>query len=190
MQLSPMMMGCATAGTATRLLLAFFCVVAGASAQAGPTEYEAKAAFIYNFAKFVEWPAKPGPDNALLRLCLLGKDPFGPALEEVKGKLVKERKMEVVLLDVTADGRECDLLFIAASEERHLDRVVAILRGAGTLTIGDTEGYAQQGVMINFFPENGKIRLEINLDAVRRAGLKISSKLLYLARIVDSQSLW
>jgi len=188
MQLPPLILGCA-AGTAIRLLFAFFCVLAGASAQAGPTEYEAKAAFIYNFAKFVEWPAKPGPDNAPLRLCVLGKDPFGPALEEVKGKLVKERKMEVALLDVTADGRECDLLFIAASEEKHLDRVVAILRGAGTLTVGDTEGYAQRGVMINFFHENGKIRFEINLDAVRRAGLKVSSKLLFLARIVDSQSL-
>lgn len=189
MQLPPLIRGCAAAGAAVRLLFAFFCLLAGASAQAGPTEYEAKAAFIYNIAKFVEWPAKPGPDNAPLHLCVLGKDPFGPALEEIKGKLVKERKMEVALLDVTADARECDLLFIAASEERHLDRVVAILRGAGTLTVGDTEGYAQRGVMINFFHENGKIRFEINLDAVRRAGLKVSSKLLFLARIVDSQSL-
>jgi len=176
-------------GATVRLLFAFLLLSSGSLAYAEPTEYEVKAAFIYNFAKFVDWPPKLGGDAHPLRLCVLGKNPFGSALEEIKGKAVKERKLEVALLDLAASARECDLLFISASAEKHLERIVALSRGAEVVTIGDTEGFAQQGVMINFYSENGKVRFEINLDTVRRGGLKVSSKLLILARIVDPQSL-
>lgn len=152
-------------------------------AHAGPSEYEIKAAFIYQIAKFVEWPASSVP----LRLCILGGNPFGAALDTIRGKPVNERKLEVMPLDMGADTRECAMLFIAAPAERHLDRIAAISRGAGMLTIGDTEGFAKRGAMVNFFLENGKVRFEINLNAVHQGGLKISSKLLSLARIVDFQ---
>lgn len=167
-------------GVAVRLLCAFTLLTGASAAYAGPTEYEIKAAFVYNFAKFVEWPA----DSAPLRLCVFGKDPIVRALEQIKGNTVKERKVEVLMLDATMDVRECNLLFIVPSMEKHLDRIVAISRGAGMLTVSDTDGYAQRGVMINIFTEKGKFRFEINLDAVQRGGLKISSKLLSLARIV------
>ena len=153
-------------------------------AHAGPSEYDLKAAFIYQIAKFVEWPPST-PSNSPLRLCVLGGNPFGAALEPIRGKPVFERKMEVALLDMGADVRECAMLFISAPAERHLERIAAISRGAGILTIGDTEGFAKRGAMVNFFPESGKIRFEINLDIARQGGLKISSKLLALARIVD-----
>ncbi|MDP2878587.1 MAG: YfiR family protein, partial [Sulfuricella sp.] len=149
---------------------------------AAPSEYELKAAFIYQIAKFVEWPSSGAP----LRLCVLGGNPFGAALETIRGKAVNERKLEVTLLDMGADLRECNMLFIAATADRHLERIVAITRNAGMLTIGDTEGFARRGAMVNFFMENGKARFEINLDAARQGGLKISSKLLSLARIVDA----
>ena len=110
----------------------------------------------------------------------------GPALESIRGKPVNERRLEVSLLDMNADTRECAMLFIAAPAERHIERITALSRGTGMLTIGDTQGFAQRGAMVNFFSQDGKIRFEINLDAARHGGLKISSKLLSLARIVDS----
>lgn len=170
------------ARAALRLLLcAAVLALAHASARAAPLEYEVKAAFVYNFAKFVEWPS----DNTPLRLCVLGKDAIAPALAEIQGKPVKARKIEVALLDATADTRGCDLLFISLSAEKHLDRVAALSRGSGMLTIGDSEGFAQRGVMMNLFTENGKIRFEVNLDAIRRSGVKVSSKLLALGKILD-----
>lgn len=163
----------------------FWCAIlfglALSSAHAGSTEYELKAAYVYQIAKFVEWP----PSSAPLRLCVIGGNPFGAALETIRGKPVNERKMEIRLLDMGADLRECAMLFVAAPADRHLERVVALSRDAGMLTLGDTDGFAQRGVMLNFFPEQGKLRFEINLEAARQGGVKISSKLLSLARIVE-----
>lgn len=177
-------------GAAIRLLCGAMLLLASASARAAPSEYELKAAFIYQIAKFVEWPSplEESPARAPLRLCVLGGNPFGPALESVRGKPVNERRMEVSQLDINADTRECNILFIAAPAERHIERIAAISRGAGMLTIGDTQGFAQRGAMVNFFLENGKIRFEINPEASRRAGLKISSQLLKLARIIQEEA--
>lgn len=171
-----------------RLLCGVALLLTLTPARAAPSEYELKAAFIYQIARFVEWPSAGTPVNAgaPLRLCVLGGNPFGAALEPIRGKPVNERRMEVALLDVNADTRECNMLFIAAPAERHLERIAALSRGSGMLTIGDTQGFAQRGAMVNFFPENGKVRFEVNLNAARLGGLKISSRLLSLARIVDS----
>jgi len=164
--------------------------LAPAPAHAAPSEYELKAAFIYQIARFVEWPSTGALVNAgaPLRLCVLGGNPFGRALELIRGKPVNERGMEVSLLDMNADTRKCAMLFIAAPAEKHLERIVALSRGTGMLTIGDTEGFAQRGVMINFLSEDSKIRFEINPEASRRAGLKISSQLLKLARIIQEEA--
>ncbi len=158
-------------------------------AHAAPAEYELKAAFIYQIARFVEWPPRAGePAGAPLRLCVFGGNPFGPALETIRGKQVNGRRMEVSLLDMSADTRECGLLFIAAPAEKHLERIAAISRGSGTLTMGDTEGFARRGAIVNFFAESGRVRFEINLEASRHTGLKISSQLLKLARIVREEA--
>ena len=169
-----------------RLLCGVMLLLTLTPAHAAPSEYELKAAFIYQIARFVEWPGAPVNAGAPLRLCVLGGNPFGPALESIRGKAVNERRLEVSLLDMNADTRECAMLFIAAPAERHIERITALSRGAGVLTIGDTQGFAQRGVMVNFFSQDGKIRFEVNLDATRHDGLKISSKLLSLARIVDA----
>lgn len=173
---------------AIRLLCGVMLLLTLTPAHAAPSEYELKAAFIYQIAKFVEWPSAGAPVNAgmPLRLCVLGGNPFGPALESIRGKPVNERRMEVSLLDMNAGISGCAMLFIAAPMERHIERITALSRGTGVLTIGDTQGFAQRGVMVNFFQQDGKIRFEVNLDATRHDGLKISSKLLSLARIVDS----
>jgi len=172
-----------------RLLCGMLLLLAMTPARAAPSEYELKAAFIYQVARFVEWPPTPEPKtSAPLRLCVLGGNPFGAALDSIRNKPVNERRLEVSLLDLNSDTGKCAILFIAAPAERHLERIKALSSGAGMLTIGDTPGYAQRGTMINFFMENSKVRFEINLEASRRAGLKISSQLLKLARIVQEET--
>lgn len=174
---------------AFRLLCGVMLLFSLSPAHAAPSEYELKAAFIFQIARFVEWPSPSAPPaGGPLRLCVLGGNPFGPALESIRGKKVGRRTMEISLLDMHADPRECSLLFITAQSEKHLERIAALSRGAGILTISDTQGFAERGAMVNFFLENGKIRFEINLGAARRAGLAISSQLLKLARIVDEEA--
>ena len=155
-----------------------------ASAQAAPpAEYEVKAAFIHNIAKFVEWPAATrtaGP----LKLCILGQSPFGSALDALQGKSIGNKVWEVLPAKPNTNLRECGVLFIAASESDNLSQILERLQGSPVLTMGDSDGYAAQGVMVNFYIEQNKVRFEINLGAASRAGLKISSQLLKLARIV------
>ena len=148
-----------------------------------PTEYEIKAAFIHNIAKLVEWPAASS-DASTLRLCILGKDPFGHALDILRGKRIGNLEWEVMPADPKTDLRECRVLFIAASESDNLDSVLRDIKGSAILTIGDTAGYAEQGVIVNFYMEQNKVRLEVNVEAAQRAGLRIGSQLLKLAKIV------
>lgn len=163
------------------ILLAIFC----ASVQAAPPgEFEVKAAFIHNIAKFVEWPASISTRVAL-RLCVLGQGHFGEAAVGLRGKPVGSMVWEVVPVTTRANLRECQVLFIEASEAGDLPRLLGTLKGSPVLTVGDAEGYGEQGVMVNFYLEQDKVRFEINLAAVRRAGLNISSQLLKLARIIQ-----
>lgn len=147
-------------------------------------EYEVKAAFIHNIAKFVEWPATSSVSGSA-RLCVAGKDPFGDALDALQGKPVGAANWEVVRVDGGRSLKECRVLFIAASERAHLTRILASIEGSPVLTVGDTEGYAGQGVMVNFYLEENRVRFEINRKAAARAGLAISAQLLKLARIVS-----
>lgn len=149
---------------------------------APPTEYEVKAAFIHNIAKFVEWPASPASGTA--RLCLLGGDPFGGALDALRGKPISRLSWEIVPAGAGNDLKACRVLFIAASESSNLDRILERLGNSPVLTLGDTDGYAERGVMVNFYREENRVRFEINREAAARARLGISSQLLKLARIV------
>lgn len=155
-----------------------------ASAQTDPPiEYQVKAAFIHNIVKFVEWPAAvrtAGP----LRLCILGQDPFGSALDALRGKTIGDKVWEVLPVTPNTQLRECGVLFVAASERNNLGQILEGIQGGAVLTVGDTSGYAEQGVIVNFYIEENKVRFEINREAAARAGLKISSQLLKLARIV------
>ncbi len=173
-------------------LLAVLVVIAGllagsvprARAQAPPTEYEIKAAFLYNFAKFVEWPADAFSDShAPIVLGIVGEDPFGTALDGmVFGKTVNGRGVQVKRLSISPDLRTCHILFISSSEKKNLARILAHLKGSGVLTVGEMDRFVQSGGAVNFLLEDNKVRFEINVDAAAR--LKISSKLLALARTV------
>lgn len=150
-----------------------------------PTEYEVKAAFIYNFAKFIEWPdGKSREARGAINVCVVGKDPFGPALAAIEGKTVRDRKIRITRDPSLQNATRCDILFVGSSEEERLTRILEALGNSGILTIGDTEGFAQKGVMINFYVENRTVRFEINPKAAVRTGLRISSNLLRIAKIV------
>lgn len=184
-----------------RLLAAVGCLVvssvyapdaaAAPDQQAGaPTvrEYEIKAAFLYNFAQFVQWPSGAfDTGTSDLVLCVLGMDPFGRALESLEDKQVRGRRVEIVRLETSAELTRCHILFIT-SETTRVAELLASLGGQSILTIGDTPGFAQRGGIINFIIRRNKIRFQINRDAGERAGLVISSRLLSLAEIVQDRS--
>ncbi|MFA5083523.1 MAG: YfiR family protein [Hydrogenophilaceae bacterium] len=166
------------------ILWAMLLGLCGADASAAPLgEYEVKAAFAHNFAKFVEWPAALDA-RASLRLCILGQGPFAEAAAGLRGKTVGNRVWEVVPAVRRSELGECQVLFIEAAEADDLPRLLAGLKGRPVLTVADREGLAAQGVAIGFYLDQNKVRFEINPAAASRAGLKISSQLLKLARIV------
>lgn len=150
-------------------------------AQKANEEYEVKAAFIYNFFKFVDWTNEPGGDMVF---CVSGENPFSPAaLDSMRAKPARGKKIVIREIE-NINTSNCAVIFISSSEEWHISKITREIKGLGVLTIGDTRGYAQKGVMINFFTEQNKVRFEINPEAAEKSGLKISSKLLSLATIV------
>ncbi len=180
---------------APRLLAALFAVLASVWLAGGgsiparaesPTEYEVKAAFLFNFVKFVEWPpTPPASPKDPFTICTLGEDRFRGVLDRiVEGKAWNGHPLLVRRLKTPQEARACQILFISSSERAGISRIFESLRGASVLTVGETEGFAQGGGMINFTLEEDRVRFEINVDAARAAGLKISSRLLSLAKIV------
>ncbi|MBI5427168.1 MAG: YfiR family protein [Nitrospinae bacterium] len=152
-------------------------------------EYAIKAAFIYNFVKFVKWPERELHPPGNLTLCVTGADPFGPALEKLAEKSKTTENKLIVQRGVNPDGAaQCHLVFVGGPDGVHLERVLDAVKGKPVLTVGDSPGLAQKGVLINFFIEDNKVRFEINVGAARRSGLVVSSELLNLARIVEGGS--
>lgn len=168
------------------ILTAALCLTKEACAEdRKPTEYDVKAAYIYNFAKFVEWPRGKSPEpTGTITVCVVGSDPFGPALAAIEGKTVEGKKVRIRRDPAAQSVKGCEVLFISGPEEERLNSVLEAVKGLSVLTIGDTKGFAQKGVMINFYMENKNVRFEINQKAAERAGLKISSNLLKIAKIV------
>jgi len=149
-------------------------------------EYQVKAAFLFNFAKFVEWPPSSFSDaSAPLRICVSGRDPFGEELRNItREKTVNGHRLEVSqVLDLQV-ARTCHILFIASSEKARLKQIFESLRGSDALTVGDTKGFVQQGGMINFVLDKNRVQFEVNRKAAEQAGLQISSKLLSVAKLV------
>jgi hypothetical protein len=164
-------------------LLAPSVLNAGAPAQ----EYEIKAVFLYNFAQFVQWPPDAFADkNAPLVIGILGNDPFGSYMDEaVRGETVNGRPFVVRRFGRAEDIDGCHILFISRSESGRLDEILDKLKGKSVLTVGDMDDFSHYGGMIRFVTENNKVRLRINVEAAKSAGLKISSKLLRPAEIVS-----
>jgi hypothetical protein len=152
-------------------------------AQNSPTEYQIKAAFIYNFARFVDWPTQAFSDaTSPMVIGVLGKNVFGDSLAQIiKGNTIGGHPLEVKEFDSATDAASCQLLFISASEKSHFSKILAQLSGKSILTVSETDNFISEGGMINLKIVDNRVRFEINNEAAKKAGLTISSKLLSLA---------
>lgn len=173
------------------LLLVFFAALAcptGLRAESPlQREYEIKAAYLYNFINYIDWPenAFPAPGGTIT-IGIVGQNPFGSALDVLNGKQVKGRTVALKQITDTKDLDQCQIVFINSSEKARLPELLDKLRDSRVLTVSEIDGFAQQGGIINFISEHNKVRFEINPDAARRLGLNISSELLKLAKLVKS----
>ena len=159
-------------------------------AQANPSiEYQAKAAFLYNFIKFVEWPPDVFQDEKNpITLCVFKYDPFGSALDEIlAGQTLNNRRVAVQRINKLPDLKPCQLVFVSDREDKHLPEILKSLEGASTLVVGEGENFAEHRGGIQFFFDNKHLRFAVNVDAIQRTRLKVSSKLLALAKIVHDE---
>jgi hypothetical protein len=166
-------------------------------------EYRLKAAFLYNFIKFVDWPAEKTEDsNEPITIGIIGKDPFGNTFEPLKGKLIKNREVLIKrfksLEELKKAGEndksgldaqiraiwKCHLLFICSSELKSLDEIIKLVKGQSVLTVGEMSDFLKAGGIINFLRESNIICFEMNVSGAKSDNLKISSKLLKLAKKV------
>lgn len=151
-----------------------------------PTEYEIKAAFLLNFAKFVEWPAEAfANDVAPISLCVVRYDPFGSALDDtIRGKLINNRQLLARRINELPELKACQMVFVSEREEKRLPEILTSVKGSNALVVGESEDFAERGGSVQFYLENSRLRFAVNVDAVQRARLTVSSKLLTLAKIV------
>jgi YfiR/HmsC-like len=150
-----------------------------------PLEYQLKAAFLLNFTKFVEWPPSAfDATDSPIAICVLGSDPFGNSLDQIVAEeVVGGRRVIVRRIKRTPQGKLCQALFVSVPG-KELPGILSGL-GPGVLTIGEGESFVRDGGMIAFVVENHRVRFGINETAAETAGLKLSSKLLSVARSVE-----
>jgi hypothetical protein len=169
-------------------------VALNAQNTSGSAEYLIKAGFIYNFANLVQWPSSSfaQPDSPIV-IVILGEDHFGTTLDRaLDGKkvsarsfVIKRAKSVSELQRVLGPQKDCQILYVSASEMPHLSDAIQMLKGVPVLTIGETPGFARNGGIINLILEDNKVRFEVNVAAAKEADLNISSRLLALARIIQ-----
>jgi uncharacterized protein DUF4154 len=170
--------------TATVLWLIFTAsIVFG---QEKPGEYQVKAAYLYNFGRFVDWPAKvTTAATSPFTICVLGEDPFGQALDAtLAGETRGNQKVAAKRISSPQESVDCQILFISSSEAKRLNKIIEALGNSAVLTISDIPHFSQHGGMIQFVLEENRIRFEVNLTATQRAGLTLSSELLKVATAV------
>jgi hypothetical protein len=150
------------------------------------SEDQVKAAYLYNFAKFVEWPARnfTNPTDPI-RLCVLSRQAFESELNQmVKGKTIAGRPVAVVPVQRGEQARSCHILFIDSSQDRQVQHIIEALRDTSVLTVGETEGFVEKGGIVNFVLQDDRVQFQVNHRAANQAGLRISSRLLTLAKLV------
>lgn len=162
-------------------IAAVFCTIL--QAQGRPNEYQVKAAYLYNFTRFVEWPAQTdaGP-NGPFAICVLGEDPFGKALDAtVAGETVGGRSVVAMRVGKAEDARICRILYVSASEDGRWKEILTTLGKSSVLTVSDMPKFSERGGMIEFVAKGDKVRFEVNLRNATEAGLILSSDLLKVA---------
>jgi hypothetical protein len=151
--------------------------------ETGPSQYQIKAVFLYNFVKFVEWPtqAHAGPTSPTV-IGVLGENVFGDNVEKaIHNKVIHQHPLQFKKFDSVADVTNCHVLFISASERKRFPQILETLRGKSILTVSESDRFIQDGGMINFIIMDLKVRFQINNERARKAGLIISSDLLNIA---------
>ncbi len=145
-----------------------------------------KAAFLLNFARFVEWPADAFEnENSPITFCVFRQDPFGSALADItQDKSIDNRNLIVHHVQNLSDLKACQLVFVSDAADRDLPAVLDTLKASSALVVGESDGFAERGGGIQFYLEAEKVRFSVNVDATKRARLNVSSKLLSLAKIV------
>jgi len=175
------------------LLAASFCGMTSASPgekrqepSGSLPEYVVKAGFLFNFAKYVEWPPEAFEKNDTpISIGIVGTDPFGDEIDKaLKNKTVKDRSFSIHRFRETGDIRQCHILFVPRSEKSRLHEILKQVEPWTVLTVGEDEGFARAGIVVNILIEKEKPRLEVNTEAAEKAKLTINSKLLKLATIV------
>jgi YfiR/HmsC-like len=153
---------------------------------AKPTDYQVKAAYLYNFGRFVEWPANAAAtEGSSFTICVLGDDPFGQALDAtLAGETIANQKVTARRISSLQTGADCRILFISSSEANRLNKIIEALDKNAVLTVSDIPQFSQHQGMIQFVLEENRIRFEVNLTATQRAGLTLSSELLKVATAV------
>lgn len=180
-------------GAPSAALTALCCIALmfgmAAKVNAESPEYSVKAAFIYNFAKFVEWPPESLEGDKPFVIGVLGQDPFNNALDEtVLGKTVLEKKITVKHFSRIEDALTCHILYISDSEKNNLTEIIKRLDRLPVLTVSDVGQFAERGGMIQLVKEQNRVRIAINTTATNQVGLKPSSQLLKLAQIITGRS--
>lgn len=151
------------------------------------SEYRVKLAFLYNFAQFVQWPvdAFPAP-GAPLTICVVGENPFDGDIEQsLRGRAIGGHPLKLMKLSPQGDPRSCQMIFVRATEMKSAARIFALSRGSSTLTVGEATDFAARGGIINLVKGENRLKFEINVEAAGQTRLKISSKLLSLAKIIS-----
>jgi hypothetical protein len=149
------------------------------------SEQDVKAAFIYNMIKFTDWPTDyRSTDKNNIDICALGDEASRGLLDSIEGKTIRNKTISVRHVSSLQQLKNCMVLFISGSEQAKLKNITVVSSKANILTIGDTEGFSEKGVIINLYKQDNKIRFKVNLTAMEQAQLKISSNLLKLGEIV------
>jgi hypothetical protein len=170
------------------IVAAVWLLFAGSSAlgQQKPSEYQVEAAYLYNFGRFVEWPAKDTTaQTRSFTICVLGEDPFGQALDAtLAGETMGKQRVVARRISSPQMSGYCQILFISSSEANRLNKIIETLDKSAILTVSDSPQFLKSGGMIQFVLEENRIRFEVNLIATQHAGLTLSSELLKVATVV------
>ena len=162
-------------------------VLTPATAAAQADEYAVKAALLYNFSKFLEWPEEAFGDSPEFRICIHGKDPFGPEIDRISGKRTRGRPIVVSRHEGKLPfAKPCHIVFFGERRAKAVAAALRDVRDEPTLTVGNGSSFVDRGGMIGLVREGSRIRFEINRSEARRAGLSVSARLLRVAqRVVE-----
>jgi hypothetical protein len=154
-----------------------------------PTDYDVKAVYLYNFGRFVEWPASVTAKSDSFTVCVLGQDPFGPALDAtLAGETIGGKSVAAKRISNPPEAVRCQIVFISSVEDSRFNKIIEALDREAVLTVSDMPQFSQRGGMIQFVLDGSKVRFEINLTAAENAGLTLSSELLKVATAVRKSS--